>query len=29
MSDEVYLHLREFLDKLPGGFPATENGVER
>jgi ferredoxin/DNA-binding Lrp family transcriptional regulator len=28
MSDEVYVRLREFLDKLPGGFPATDNGIE-
>ncbi len=28
MSDEVYTRLREFLDKMPGGFPATESGVE-
>lgn len=27
MSD-VYERLREHLDKLPGGFPATESGVE-
>lgn len=28
MSEEVYLRLREFMDGLPSGFPATENGVE-
>lgn len=28
MADEVYLKLREFLDTLPAGFPATESGVE-
>lgn len=28
MSEEVYQRLREFLDRLPGGFPATESGVE-
>ncbi len=28
MSDEVYTRLREFLDNMPGGFPATESGVE-
>ena len=28
MPDEVYQRLREFLDGLPGGFPATESGVE-
>ncbi|RJP30867.1 MAG: 4Fe-4S ferredoxin [Actinobacteria bacterium] len=28
MAEDVYLRLRDFLDKLPGGFPTTENGVE-
>ncbi len=28
MSDEVYAKLREFMDKLPGGFPETPTGVE-
>ncbi len=28
MSDQPYLKLREFLDQLPIGFPATESGVE-
>jgi len=28
MSHDVYTRLREFLDKLPGGFPATDTGVE-
>jgi DNA-binding Lrp family transcriptional regulator len=28
MSDDVYLKLREFMDRLPGGFPETETGVE-
>jgi ferredoxin len=28
MSEEVYLRLREFLDKLPAGYPATPTGVE-
>lgn len=28
MSDEVYCKLRDFLDRLPGGFPATDSGVE-
>lgn len=28
MSVEVYLKLREFLDTLPGGYPATASGVE-
>jgi hypothetical protein len=28
MNDDVYLKLRDFLDDLPGGFPATESGVE-
>jgi len=27
-GEGVYLRLREFLDRLPGGFPATESGVE-
>jgi len=28
MGEDVYVRLREFLDKLPGGYPATEDGVE-
>ena len=28
MSDEVYTRLREFLDRLPGGYPETDTGVE-
>jgi len=28
MADEVYLRLREFMDRLPGGYPATPTGVE-
>ena len=28
MSKEVYVRLREFLDKLPAGYPATDSGVE-
>ncbi len=28
MGDEVYYRLRDFLDKLPGGFPSTEEGTE-
>jgi len=28
MSEEVYRRLREFMDRLPGGFPATKSGVE-
>ncbi len=28
MSDEVYVRMREFLDKMPGGYPETESGVE-
>ncbi|MCP4603689.1 MAG: 4Fe-4S ferredoxin [Proteobacteria bacterium] len=28
MPSNVYFRLREFLDNLPGGFPATEDGVE-
>lgn len=28
MSDDVYTRLREFMDTLPGGYPATPSGVE-
>ena len=28
MSEDVYTRLREFLDAMPGGFPATGTGVE-
>ena len=28
MSKDVYGRLREFLDKMPGGYPTTETGVE-
>jgi Pyruvate/2-oxoacid:ferredoxin oxidoreductase delta subunit len=28
MSEEVYARLREFMDTLPGGYPATPSGVE-
>ncbi len=28
MTRDIYLELRDFLDRLPGGCPATENGVE-
>ncbi len=28
MSEDVYLNLREFLDSLPCGYPATDIGVE-
>lgn len=28
MNENVYLTLREFLDRMPGGYPATESGVE-
>ena len=28
MVDDVYKRLAQHLDKLPGGFPATESGVE-
>ncbi len=28
MGEEVYVKLREYLDGLPGGFPATESGVD-
>lgn len=29
MSDAIYRHLARHLDNLPGGFPATESGVEQ
>ncbi|NPV59411.1 MAG: 4Fe-4S binding protein [Actinobacteria bacterium] len=28
MSEETYARLRELLHRMPGGFPATESGVE-
>lgn len=28
MADDVYVRLREFMDKLPAGFPETPTGVE-
>ena len=28
MSEDVYTRLREFMDTLPGGYPATSSGVE-
>ena len=28
MTDETYKKLREFMDKLPGGFPETPDGTE-
>ncbi|UCD57224.1 MAG: 4Fe-4S binding protein [Candidatus Hydrogenedentota bacterium] len=28
MGEDVYTRLREFLDKLPGGYPPTDTGVE-
>ena len=28
MTENIYRNLREFLDKLPGGFPETPTGVE-
>ncbi len=28
MTEDVYIRLREFLNNMPGGFPATESGVE-
>jgi NAD-dependent dihydropyrimidine dehydrogenase PreA subunit/DNA-binding Lrp family transcriptional regulator len=28
MTDDIYRRLARHLDKLPGGFPATESGVE-
>lgn len=27
-EDRIYAELREFLDRLPGGYPATDSGVE-
>jgi H+/Na+-translocating ferredoxin:NAD+ oxidoreductase subunit B len=28
MTEEIYCKLREFFDRLPGGFPATATGLE-
>ncbi|MBI4830651.1 MAG: 4Fe-4S ferredoxin, partial [Candidatus Lindowbacteria bacterium] len=28
MSENVYHRLREYLDKMPNGYPATDSGVE-
>jgi Pyruvate/2-oxoacid:ferredoxin oxidoreductase delta subunit/DNA-binding Lrp family transcriptional regulator len=28
MADDIYVALREFFDRLPGGFPATPDGLE-
>jgi len=28
MSEDAYTRLREFFDAMPGGFPATDSGVE-
>lgn len=28
VEEDVYVRLREFLDRLPGGYPATPTGVE-
>ena len=28
MADEVYYRLRDILDKMPNGYPATEDGLE-
>jgi Na+-translocating ferredoxin:NAD+ oxidoreductase subunit B len=28
MAEDVYVRLREFMDRLPGGMPATDSGVE-
>jgi len=28
MSEDTYVRLREFLDAMPGGFPATNTGIE-
>ena len=27
-NDDVYLKLAKYLDEMPAGFPATDNGVE-
>jgi len=27
-EESIYVKLREFLDGLPGGFPATESGTD-
>jgi Pyruvate/2-oxoacid:ferredoxin oxidoreductase delta subunit/DNA-binding Lrp family transcriptional regulator len=28
MAEEIYERLREYLNRMPGGFPSTESGVE-
>jgi len=28
MAEDVYIQLREFLDRMPGGYPESETGVE-
>ena len=28
MSEQIYTQLREFMDKMPGGYPGTESGIE-
>ena len=28
MNEEIYIKLGNFLDKLPGGFPSTDSGIE-
>ncbi len=28
MAEDVYIRLREHMDRLPGGYPATDSGVE-
>ena len=28
MSEQIYSQLREFMDKMPGGYPGTESGIE-
>jgi len=28
MTEELYTRLREYMDELPGGYPATDTGVE-
>ena len=28
MNEDIYIRLREFMDTMPSGFPATPNGVE-
>ncbi len=28
MTEDIYIRLRNYLNKLPGGFPSTETGIE-